>query len=96
MFDSYGKKCNSRFLLNYGFIVDNNDSNEFPFNLSLTEKFPNFKEKKKFFNSKSEMEKKFKIQENLLESQVIELFSYLRFLLFDGNMEHIYKVYLHN
>jgi hypothetical protein len=38
------------------------------------------------------MEKKFKIQENLLESQVIEFFSYLRFLLFDGNIEHIYKV----
>ena len=24
MFDSYGKKCNSRFLLNYGFAVDHN------------------------------------------------------------------------
>lgn len=24
VFDSYGKKCNSRFLLNYGFTVDNN------------------------------------------------------------------------
>lgn len=28
VFDSYGRKCNSRFLLNYGFIVDNNDANE--------------------------------------------------------------------
>lgn len=28
MYDSYGKKCNSRFLLNYGFIVLNNDGNE--------------------------------------------------------------------
>ena len=33
--DSYGKKCNSRFLLNYGFIVLNNDANEFPFKLQL-------------------------------------------------------------
>ena len=24
MYDSYGKKCNSRFLLNYGFAVENN------------------------------------------------------------------------
>ena len=24
VFDSYGKKCNSRFLLNYGFAVDHN------------------------------------------------------------------------
>jgi protein-histidine N-methyltransferase len=28
VFDSYGRKCNSRFLLNYGFIVDDNDANE--------------------------------------------------------------------
>jgi histone-lysine N-methyltransferase SETD3 len=92
VYDSYGKKCNSRFLLNYGFIVDNNDSNEFPISLTLTEDFPNYKEKKNFFSNENDMEKKFKIQENLLESQVIEFFSYLRFLLFDGNMEHIYKV----
>jgi len=26
--DSYGKKCNSRFFLNYGFINMNNDGNE--------------------------------------------------------------------
>lgn len=24
VFDSYGKKCNSRYLLNYGFVVENN------------------------------------------------------------------------
>ena len=28
VFDSYGRKCNSRFLLNYGFIVEDNDANE--------------------------------------------------------------------
>jgi histone-lysine N-methyltransferase SETD3 len=28
VFDSYGRKCNSRFLLNYGFILDDNDANE--------------------------------------------------------------------
>jgi histone-lysine N-methyltransferase SETD3 len=27
VFDSYGKKCNSRFLLNYGFVCENNESN---------------------------------------------------------------------
>lgn len=30
VYDSYGKKCNTRFLLNYGFINLNNDANEFP------------------------------------------------------------------
>ena len=24
VFDSYGKKCNSRYLLNYGFVIENN------------------------------------------------------------------------
>ena len=33
--DSYGKKCNSRFLLNYGFIVRNNDADEYPFIVKL-------------------------------------------------------------
>jgi histone-lysine N-methyltransferase SETD3 len=35
IFDSYGKKCNTRFLLNYGFINLNNDANEFPFKIQL-------------------------------------------------------------
>lgn len=35
IYDSYGKKCNTRFLLNYGFINLNNDGNEFPFKAQL-------------------------------------------------------------
>lgn len=38
IFDSYGKKCNSRFFLNYGFIIHNNESNEFPFTLEDIDK----------------------------------------------------------
>jgi histone-lysine N-methyltransferase SETD3 len=33
--DSYGKKCNSRFFLNYGFINANNDANEVAFKIFL-------------------------------------------------------------
>lgn len=33
--DSYGKKCNSRFLLNYGFYLENNDANEYPLKFEL-------------------------------------------------------------
>ena len=47
VFDSYGRKCNSRFLLNYGFIVENNDSNEFPFMVKFTEKCKNYDIKQK-------------------------------------------------
>ena len=35
VFDSYGKKCNTRFLLNYGFINLNNDANEFPIDVKI-------------------------------------------------------------
>ena len=38
--DSYGKKCNSRFLLNYGFIVLDNDGNEYPFSVHFHEDDP--------------------------------------------------------
>ncbi len=42
IFDSYGKKCNSRFFLNYGFIVEENDGNEVPLRVSLRPDDPLF------------------------------------------------------
>lgn len=75
--------------------MEDNDSNEFPISLTLSDLHPNFAEKRKFFNSNNDMEKKFKIQENLFENQVIEFFSYLRFILYDGDMNYIYKVLLY-
>lgn len=38
--DSYGKKCNSRFFLNYGFINMNNDGNEVNLKFELDDKLP--------------------------------------------------------
>ena len=35
MYDSYGKKCNTRFLLNYGFINLENDANEYPITVKM-------------------------------------------------------------
>lgn len=45
LFDSYGKKCNSRFLLNYGFIEEDNDANEFVFSIDLGQEMPLYDEK---------------------------------------------------
>jgi len=42
VYDSYGKKCNTRFLLNYGFINLNNDANEFPLVVHLIATDPLF------------------------------------------------------
>ena len=36
LFDSYGKKCNSRFFINYGFLEDFNESSEYVFGVSLS------------------------------------------------------------
>ena len=47
MHDSYGRKSNTRFLLNYGFINRDNDANDLPLNVSIKEDDPLFVEKTK-------------------------------------------------
>ena len=49
IFDSYGKKTNARFLLNYGFCLEDNDTSEFIMTISFNENYPLFIEKKNFF-----------------------------------------------
>lgn len=50
--DSYGKKCNSRFFLNYGFINMNNDANEIQFKVELSAESPAIEAKLKLLNNK--------------------------------------------
>jgi histone-lysine N-methyltransferase SETD3 len=92
VYDSYGKKCNSRFLLNYGFIVEDNDGNEYPITLCLEDSYPKYKDKLRFFNDEKELKRTFRIQENILDNQVIDFFSYLRFLLYEGDIKILAKV----
>jgi histone-lysine N-methyltransferase SETD3 len=92
VYDSYGKKCNSRFLLNYGFTIEDNDANEYPVTLKLDDSCPLFEEKKKLFKKEQEMIKKFRISENIVDYSVIDFFSYLRFILFDGEIEILLKI----
>jgi len=84
VYDSYGKKCNSRFLLNYGFIVDNNESNEYPFTLELKETDPLYTQKIRLLNlDKSEnkdLKKTIRVMESFTEQTSLDLFSYLRFI----------------
>lgn len=35
VYDSYGRKCNSRFFVNYGFALDDNEDNEAVLNLEI-------------------------------------------------------------
>ena len=42
VYDSYGKKCNSRFFLEYGFINQPNDADEFPIKIGLNPSDPSY------------------------------------------------------
>lgn len=55
VYDSYGQKCNHRFLLNYGFAVEDNTEsdgfcpNEVPIKLSISPNDPNYSQKHAFW-----------------------------------------------
>lgn len=95
IFDSYGKKCNSRFLLNYGFIVENNDSNEFPYVVKMDKDIKNFEFKSQILNIKSEL-KLFRLQANLEEQGFYDYISYLRFLFYEGRIDILLNVSQYN
>jgi histone-lysine N-methyltransferase SETD3 len=91
IFDSYGKKTNARFLLNYGFCLDDNDTSEYLLTVELNEDYPLFDMKKNFFQNEYELVRTFNLNNNFYESQIIELLSFLRFILFDGDMNDLYN-----
>jgi len=91
IFDSYGKKTNARFLLNYGFCLDDNDTSEYLLSVELNENYPLFDFKKNFFQNESDLTRCFNLNNDFYESQIIELLSFLRFILFDGDINDLYK-----
>ena len=85
VYDSYGRKCNSRFFLNYGFINDNNDANEIPIQISLDEKSELYQIKMSLLSSgKSSM--KFRVVDNLEELVMNEFLSWIRFVQYKGDL----------
>jgi hypothetical protein len=58
----------------------------------LEESCPLYEEKSKILSHPNEFVKKFRIQENMLEGQVTDMFSYLRFMLFDGDVNILLKI----
>ena len=91
IFDSYGKKTNARFLLNYGFCLDDNDTSEYLLTITFNDTYPLFNLKKNFFQNEYELVRTFNLNNNFYESQIIELLSFLRFILFDGDMNDLYN-----
>ncbi len=92
MYDSYGKKCNSRFLLNYGFIVTNNEDNEYPFNVELTPKHPLYSYKLNLLVPVKDTKKVFKVHTDFTAQVVTDFFSYLRFICFDEDINTLINV----
>ena len=88
MYDSYGKKCNSRFFLNYGFIVENNDANEVPLTIEIDENDPLYDAKMKIVGYNES--KKIRVSEDLTEKNMFHFFSFLRFAEFAGDPMKLY------
>ena len=91
IFDSYGRKTNARFLLNYGFCLEDNDTSEFLVTVNFNENYPLYEQKKKFFQNEYELVRRFNLNNNFYESQIIELLSFLRFILFEGDIDELYN-----
>jgi len=93
IFDSYGKKTNSRFLLNYGFCLEDNNTSEYLMTIYFNEKYPLFETKKKIFKESKldyKIKRSFNLNNNIAESQIAELLSFLRFALYDGDINVLY------
>jgi len=78
-YDSYGKKCNSRFLLNYGFILLQNDGNEVAVKASYKSDDPFLKAKASLMKENLQS-KTFRVMGNVEEKNTLEFFSFLRFV----------------
>jgi len=91
IFDSYGRKTNARFLLNYGFCLEDNDTSEFLITVNFNQNYPLYEQKKKFFQNEYELVRRFNLNNNFYESQIIELLSFLRFILFEGDIDELYN-----
>ncbi len=89
VYDSYGKKCNSRFFLNYGFINLNNDANEVPLKVYYHPDDSMKQVKQDLIGDHSEY-KKFRVVENFEDKIMHEFMSWIRFVEFDENITLIY------
>jgi histone-lysine N-methyltransferase SETD3 len=86
LYDSYGNKTNSRFLLNYGFVIEDNTQKEVEIEIDYAEhEVPLFKKKKLWMDGT--FKRKFMLNDKSDSNGVVDLFSYLRFIVFDNENE---------
>lgn len=96
IFDSYGRKCNSRFFVNYGFALDENEDNEngdegkkgkgpsdneAVLRVELPHTDPAYQMKIRFLGGKAHhARREYQIPANYKEKKCKEFFSFMRFL----------------
>ena len=85
VFDSYGRKCNARFLLNYGFTIEDNEDDEIKIVLTLDNNDPLYKDKVKVLGSS----KKFTLVKNCREEQSLLFFSWIRLMEYKDNIKGV-------
>ena len=91
VYDSYGKKCNTRFLLNYGFINLNNDANEYPFTVRMSPDDVFAQQKCEILNT-NVVQRNFRVQVNFEEAIMSKFISFLRFVEFNENIALLYQI----
>lgn len=81
VYDSYGRKCNSRFFVNYGFALDENEDNEAILRVQLPRNDPHYVMKIRFLGGREiSARREFQIPADYKEKKCKELFSFLRFV----------------
>jgi len=79
IYDSYGRKCNSRFFVNYGFSLEDNEDNQAIIPCQLPADDPQFRMKFRMLGSHSNTKRRFQIPIQYKEKETKEAFSFLRF-----------------
>ena len=92
IYDSYGEKCNSRFFLNYGFIVLNNQSNEVALKVWFDPTDHLFSVKRQILNSLQDF-KSFRVSEDTGCKKMIHFISYVRFVEYEGPPMDLYQIF---
>ena len=95
IFDSYGKKCNYRFFLNYAFInLDKhgeNAENEFPLYVDLDPEDPTYDVKKEvFLDGVENTNTEFRVNGHMKEKVMENFLSWIRFVVYDGDLDDLY------
>jgi len=82
IYDSYGPKCNSRFLVNYGFALEHNEDNQCQLHVAIPTTDPHYALKLRLLGGyASNARRRFHIPIQYSEKETRECFSFVRFAL---------------